>query len=294
VGGATAPLLAAYLIRLVGWRWTFAVFASVGVIWVIVFQRMFRDNPADHPLVNEAELRVIEAGSATEPASESHTAIPWRLVLTSPNVWLLGGLMTCLASVTYFVYSWFPKYLQAGRGVAETESGLLASLVMAGGAVGTTAGGFFCDALVRRTGERPWTLRLVGVIALLIASGTVWSSAAFDSAYLASALIGLTVLMIGIQITAWWASVTAISGKHLGALFGLMNSMGVVGAVSSQILVGRYVDLRKSLDYEPRAQWDPAFNVFALVLLIGAAAWLFIDSGRSAVTVSDQGPPRTT
>ena len=201
----------------------------------------------------------------------------------SANVWLLGGLMTCLASVTYFVYSWYPNYLQAGRGVGKLDSGWLASLVMGFGAVGSTAGGFLCDALVRWTGERPWTLRLVGVFALLFAAGAVWSSIACDSAILASVLMGTTVLMIGVQITAWWAVVTAISGKHLGALFGLMNSMGVVGAISSQVLVGRYVDWRKGLGYSSRAQWDPAFNVYALVLLLGAVAWMFIDAGRSAV-----------
>jgi MFS family permease len=357
VGGATAPVLAAYLIAVIGWRWTFSVFAGVGVVWVIVFQRLFRDNPADHPWVNEAERRLIETAAAAETgasssggvqgslsplprvpelpaggestdiqredgyserpprpqrmaapeyggegkrmlhvslpdkggelavegAHETHPPIPWGMVLSSANVWLLGGLMTCLASVTYFVYSWYPKYLQAGREVGATESGWLASLVMAGGAVGSTAGGFLCDALVRWTGERAWTLRLVGVTALVLASGAVWSSIFCDSALLASLLMGMTVLLIGVQITAWWAVVTAISGKHLGALFGLMNSMGLVGGVATQLLVGYYTRQRKTLGFAPRDQWDPAFNVFALVLLVGALAWLFIDARRSAV-----------
>ena len=64
VGGATAPVLAAYLIRVIGWRVTFSVFAVVGVAWVIVFQRLFRDNPVDHPGVNEAERRLIEGRAA--------------------------------------------------------------------------------------------------------------------------------------------------------------------------------------------------------------------------------------
>ena len=43
------------------------------------------------------------------------------LVLTSPNVWLLGGVITCSAFNSYLYYSWYPTYLQEGRAV-ETEA----------------------------------------------------------------------------------------------------------------------------------------------------------------------------
>jgi cyanate permease len=55
------------------------------------------------------------------------------LVLASANVWLLGGVISCAAFTSYMYFSWYPKYLQATRGVAEVESGWLASLVLAGG-----------------------------------------------------------------------------------------------------------------------------------------------------------------
>jgi len=289
VGGASAPVAAANLIKLIGWRLTFSFFASLGVVWMVIFQHMFRDHPSDHPQVNEAERRLIEAGIAPDHDPKTHPPIPWSLVLGSANVWLLGSIMTCTASVTYFFFSWYPKYLHAGRGVGEAESGWLASLVLLGGAVGSTAGGFICDALVRWTSERPWTLRLVGVFALLLGAGAMWSSVACTSALLASALAGLTCLMILVEVTAWWAVVTAISGKHLGALFGLMNSMGIFGALLSPVLLGRYVDWRQELGYVGRDQWDPAFTVYALILLVGALAWLFVDAGRSAVNTPAPG-----
>jgi hypothetical protein len=62
-----------------------------------------------------------------------------------------------------------------------------------------------------------------------------------------------------------------------------MNSMGVPGAVASQLFVGRFADWRGSLGYEGRAQWDPAFYVYVGVLLAGALGWLFIDGTRSVV-----------
>src|SRR5262249_9194115 len=58
-GGAIAPFLAALLIESIGWRLTFAVFGVVGVAWAALFYIWFRDDPAQHPAVNTAELRLI-------------------------------------------------------------------------------------------------------------------------------------------------------------------------------------------------------------------------------------------
>src|SRR5262249_46368347 len=78
------------------------------------------------------------------------------------------------------------------------------------------------------------------------------------------------------------------SGKHLGALFGLMNSLGVPGALGSQLFLGRFVDWLGGLGYSGRPQWDPALYVYAAVLVAGAACWLFIDATRPVV--GDRGP----
>ena len=75
---------------------------------------------------------------------------------------------------------------------------------------------------------------------------------------LASAFIALACLGVQLQLPAWWASATQVSGRHLGALFGLMNMMGGVGSILSQLFVGSFADWRKSLGYTGRAQWDPA------------------------------------
>ena len=83
-----------------------------------------------------------------------------------------------------------------------------------------------------------------------------------------------------LQLAAWWGVVTEISGPRLGALFGLMNSMGVPGAVGSQLFLGCFADWLHDLGYSGRAQWDPAFYIYAAVLAVGACCWLFVDPGR--------------
>ncbi len=74
---------------------------------------------------------------------------------------------------------------------------------------------------------------------------------------------------------------TEISGKHLGTLFGLMNSLGMPGAVASQLSLGWFVDVLGELGYVGRARWDSAFYIYGTVLLIGVLCWLFVDTTKS-------------
>jgi hypothetical protein len=84
-------------------------------------------------------------------------------------------------------------------------------------------------------------------------------------------------------LASWWGAVTAISGRHLGALFGLLNSLGGVGAMSSQLFLGWFADRMAGLGYTGRDQWDPAFSIYGGILLLGACGWLLIDSTRPVV-----------
>src|SRR5207245_2812467 len=96
IGGAVAPVIAAYVIAWRGWRWAFVLFGLLGVIWAMGFYRWFRDNPAEHPAINEVERQLIR-GAAAGPRPSEHPPVPWGRVLGSANVWLLGGVITCSA-----------------------------------------------------------------------------------------------------------------------------------------------------------------------------------------------------
>jgi sugar phosphate permease len=283
VGGAAAPVITHQLIDHLGWRWAFAMLGLPGIVWAIVFYAWFRDDPADHPAVNEAERWYIAGGDVPSGHAKEHPAVPWRLVLTSANVWLLGVVVTCAAFTTYLFFMWYPTYLKDGRSVSERDAGWCASLVLSGGAAGSILGGRLSDWLIRRTGNRRWSRRAVGLTCLSSAAACMVGSIFCDSYWLAAALAACACTAIHMQAASWWGAVTDISGKHLGALFGLMNSLGVPGAAASPLFLGWFVDRLGGMGYTGRDQWDPAFYVYGALLMIGAVCWLFIDVTKSAV-----------
>jgi ACS family glucarate transporter-like MFS transporter len=270
VGGTAAPVAAAYLIRALGWRWAFVLFGALGVAWAAVFWLWFRDDPARHPAVNAGELALLGERLAD---AKGHGAIPWGLVLTNRSIWTLGLIIICGAFNSYLYFSWFPKYLQEARELDPVEAGWLASLVMGGAAVGTLSGGFL-DDLLRRNRARHGR-RWLGASAYSLAAGLIGMGLLCESPRALAVCAGLSCLAAMCPMSAWWSCAIEVSGRHLGALFGLMNGMGVFGAMGSQFFFGAFADWRKAQGYDGRAQWDPAFAVYIAALLAAALCWAF-------------------
>src|SRR5580698_1536215 len=73
-GGAATPPLALLCITWFGWRWAFAGFAVLGLVWCVVFLFWFRDDPAQHHAVNDAEKDLLQASRVltTHQAEQRH------------------------------------------------------------------------------------------------------------------------------------------------------------------------------------------------------------------------------
>ena len=72
--GGMTPLLVAAMLAHLPWRAVFVIFGMVGVVWTAAWNRWFRDDPAEHPSVNAAELEKIEAGRRVESSHQLHFA----------------------------------------------------------------------------------------------------------------------------------------------------------------------------------------------------------------------------
>jgi sugar phosphate permease len=276
VGGAVAPFLAAYLTSWIGWRWAFVVFGAVGIIWVVAFVRWFRDEPARHPCVNSAELEeILQDRVERQPIETIAESVPWRSVFANRNIWLLSVNISCMSFTSYLYFSWYPKYLQDGRNLDMRTTGWMVSIVLGAGALGILVGGYLADRLALAS-----TRRWQGMAVDGLAAFSLLLSTQCDNPNLAVACTAFSCLAMHAQQPIWWSSAIETSGKHVGALFGLMNSLGTVGAMASQLFFGAFTDWRKSQGFLDRAQWDPAIAVCSALLGVGAICWIFTEPAR--------------
>ena len=280
-GGAISPIIAVFVIERVGWRWAFGVFGSLGIVWAAAFYWWFRDDPAAHRGVSPAERKHIQASAPIEPGGSAHPPIPWARILVNRNFWLLGTIQSCAAFCSYMYMTWWPTYLKKGRLVDEYTSGWYASMVLVGGATGSFLGGALGGPLERWFGDRARAQRAQGAAAMGLAAIFLIMGITLESPLATSFCAAATCVLAMSQQATWWAVTTDISGRHLGAMFGLMNGMGVPGGFVSSVFLGEFVVRMGEAGYEGREQWDPAFYIYALILAVGASLWFFLDPSKT-------------
>jgi sugar phosphate permease len=269
MGGALAPALAAYLIVRIGWRETFVLFGSIGVVWCVVYWRWFRDDPARHPEVNAAELAYIRLDRA-EKAEDSHDEpAPWGRIFGSVNMWALFVMYFTSAYGVYFFITWMPTYLMEDHGLTLQRSGIYAAMPLAAGAVGCLAGGTFSDWLVRRLGSLKWGRRAVGIggyaltsVAFMLATS---SSTPFTAVLWFTVAHGIHDLTLPVS----WATCLSVGGRHGGTATGFMNTASSISAMLSPVsaawLSKRY------------GSFDIMLWAAAGLYMLGALMWFRID-----------------
>jgi len=288
IDGRVAPWAAEYGLHLTGWRVSFYLFGFLGLLWALLFWIWYRE------VTPEISINESAPESIDPPVPVKPSALDWSRVLTSPTVWLMGLINTCASAVSYMYMSWYPSYLQNGRGVQPVESGEMTTVVLMGGALGSLVGGILSDRMIRITRERRWSRAMIGSFGMGISSAGLLIAPLFESAWNSSWVLCIGFFGGMLMIAAWWGVVADVSGRYVATLFGLMNGLGIFGAIASQIYVGRMVKTNLSLNLVGRDAWDPMFQNYAIVAGIGAIAWLFVNANRKVHSNAPTQPPATT
>ena len=151
IGGAVAPFLVLFLYRHFGtWRPAFLVTASLGALWLIAFQLLYR-RPEEHPRISLEELELIQRDRAPEPATGS--SVGWGELLRFRQTWgiILGRAL--LDPYWFLIAEWFPLYLLSkGFKLEQSVLGVWAPFVAA------DLGNFFGAALSSYWISRGWAV----------------------------------------------------------------------------------------------------------------------------------------
>jgi MFS transporter, ACS family, glucarate transporter len=281
-GGAFTPLLVAWMLTFMEWRYTFLTFGLLGVVWAWFFYSWFRDNPKDHPSVNAAELAHIgDFGNGVD----AHANVPWAKLVASPTVWLLWGQYFCMSYGWYFYVTWFPTYLKEEKTFAEMtdwQRSLMACVPLFFGGLGSIFCGLISGPMARSSLGLARTRRFMGCLGLAGAGALLLGSTFLQNPFLAVLAIGLASFCNDLAMPGGWGACMDVGGKHTGSLSGSMNMMGNAGGAVAPMAVPLILAATNN-------NWAINFYVFAAVYGLGALCWVFIDP----VTPLEKGPSAT-
>lgn len=272
VGGSLAPLLLMPLFKGLGsWQAPLLIVSSLGLAWPLLFFPLFRGGPERSRRINEAERAVIEHGRPARRTA-AHGELPWTLMLRSRSVWCLCLMYGAIGFSGNFFLFFLGDYLTKQRGLTGDVKMWLLALPFAFGVAACLAGGAASDVIIRRTGNRLWSRRLVGMTGLGIAAVMIVATVSVEGVWSLGALLCLTFFCNDLSMGPAWAAAADKGGRFTGALSGLMNMFGSFAGAASMAIAGRL--------FEGGYSRLP-FVLFGISYAIGALAWLGVNVTHS-------------
>lgn len=272
LGSALTPVLVVAIIAHWGWRAPFFIFAVLGIVWAIAWYVFYRDTPAEHPSVNEAERTLIsDALGDSGAAGKVRKAVPWGQLVRARQLWLLSAMYACYAYILAIFLTWFPKYLMDARSFSLSEMGLYASLPLAAAVIGDICGGSISDHLFKKTGNINLARRLVAIIGFLLAAAAIPPAVLSGSPLVGVALFCVALFGLELTVGISWAVTLDIGGEYAGSVSAIMNTCGNIAGASAAVLTGYVVTAYG---------WTTAFMVLAGLSFLAAVLFIWIDASR--------------
>jgi len=270
LAGGITPMVVLALLQFINWRAVFGLFGLLGVVWATVWYRWFRDDPAEHPAVNPAELGKIVAGREDSGGHHEGWAY-WKRLLGHRNTLPLCLMYFPNSFAFYFCITWLPTYLKEKHGFDALSLGLFAGLPLILSVLGDLGGGLATDAVTKRFGLRLGRAG-VGAAAYGLAGGAMILAGLVTQPALAAWLIAVALGASMFTLGASWSTCLDIGGRHAGVVSAAMNTSGQIGSVISPLMVTFLLNRL--------GDWNAPLLVMGGLFLVGAVCWWLIDAHK--------------
>ncbi|HEX5323293.1 MAG TPA: MFS transporter, partial [Capsulimonadaceae bacterium] len=227
LGPAVAAPLSTWLIRQVGWRGLFLVFAGAGLV-VALLMALFLPRPTDE---------VVH----TEIADDTGVRAGWKAVIRRPVTWLAFFAYLFFNVAFWGFLGWMPTYLNTTRHIKLADLGYLASVPYFCGFLGMVLiGQLGARALYRSRAA------LIGV-SYLVSAGFLYTAYSANTVVACVAGLSLAGFFLYGGFGPFWAiTLDNIPDDLRGAFTGFVNLGGQIGGFFAPIVVGEIVQQTKS------------------------------------------------
>ena len=257
MGGALTPFVVIPVMMWVGWRAAFYLLGALGVIWALVWYWYYRD-PSQSSRTN---------------ATQS-TSINWRLLLCNKQFWLICAMYFFYAFGSWFFFSWFPTFMELGRGFEKSELTYAVAVPFIMSMIGNIAGGHLTDKLTKRYGVRIGR-KALGSTSLSISAVCMFLAAFIPGKMAVFVFLSLCFGIFDLMLPSAWALCIDLGKRHAGTLSGAMNTAGNIGGFCCGILFGELV--------QQSGNYNLPLYMIAFMLIVSAVLFVFINPEKPIV-----------
>ncbi|GIN98396.1 hexuronate transporter [Siminovitchia terrae] len=271
----TAPV-AVFLLSVTSWKVMFLILAALGLIWVIIWTKMFTNLPEEHPKVSKEELEKIRSQSDLLPdeqlvKAEEKSDIRWFHFFKNPTLVFNAIGYFAFQYINFLLLTWTPKYLQDEFGFQLSSLWYLGMIPWIGACFTVLLGGKLSDHLRMKTGSLRIARSGLAVVSLLLTAGC------FMLIPSANSIAGVMVLMtIGnafnsLPNSVYWSVIIDTEPSKAGTFGGITHFITNTATIIAPTLTGFLV-----ISYG----YSSMFTAAAVASVIGMVAMLFVKPGK--------------
>lgn len=274
LGGAMTPFVVIPVIALLGWRMAFYILGAIGLVWSLVWFWFYRDKPSEIKGITRDELQLLPESKP----EQAKVKIPWKIILSKRQFWVLLSMYFFYAWGSWFFFSWFPTFMELGRGFEKSQLtyAIAAPFVMS--MIGNIAGGYLSDKLSKKYGLKVGR-KLLGVAGLAVSAVFMFLAAFIPGKLQVFIFLTLCFGVIDLMLPSAWAICLDIGKSFAGAISGAMNTAGNIGGFVCATVFGYVVDAT--------GNYNSPLYVISFMLVISAILFLQLDPTKKLVETSD-------
>lgn len=263
VGSILAPVIILMLFIAFGWKITFVIVGSLGLLWLIPWLVINKKTPEEHPWITDEERDYIISGRPVcTVAQKEDKGKSWGELLREKKNWsvILGRFF--LDPIWWMFVTFLPLYLTDVFHLNIKEVAFSAWVPYVGAAIGSVVGGWFSGWLIN-SGKtvnyaRKAAMLVGGIIIIPSIIAAIRSSSAINAVlFMALVLGGFQFFMTNLQTIPS----DLHTGKSVGSLAGLGGAAAVLGTILA-ILFSGYI-----------TNWTLLFSLLAALVPL---SWLAV------------------
>lgn len=267
MGSVIAPLFIGALWAAFGWRTTFMVIGSFGLLWIIPWLIINKAGPKKHPWITDEERKYILDGQSKvdQEATKDTKGLSLMEILSYKESWsvILGRFF--MEPIWWFFVIWMPLYLSKEFNLDVKGVAMFAWVPYVGAAIGSILGGFVSGRIIAASGSinkgRKVTITIGGVIMFL---GLITTLVMPKSDPINFVSI-ICVVLFGFQFAI--SNIQTLpsdffSGKSVGSLAGLGGMIGI----------GSVIILNFIIPMIAKVSYTPIFVIIATFVPLGIGA----------------------
>lgn len=273
----TAPA-AVFLLSITSWKVMFIILGGLGLIWVIIWSRMFTDLPEQHPKVTKEELEKIRSRKdllpdeqLVEEDDKAAEKVKWYHFFKNPTLVLNAIGYFAFQYINFLLLTWTPKYLQDEFDFQLSSLWYLGMIPWIGACFTVLLGGRISDYLRLKTGSLRIARSGLAVVSLLL------TSTCFLLIPKANSVSGVMLLMAvgnafnSLPNSVYWSVIIDTEPNKAGTYGGITHFITNTATIIAPTLTGFLV---VSFGY------SSMFTAAAIASMIGMVAMLFVKPGN--------------